>query len=241
MASSHQISHGRVFRARVVEWSPELGYGWLQWDNQRLFLHRRDFTGQTPSPGLEVTFIVGKDSKGRMCAVKARPTITTATPQPRRSFMAGLLSLLVLLILLALPALAIKRYFGEHRLNFACYAVAISLITIIAYASDKRRAQRSDWRVSEAKLHLLEIMGGWPGAWLAQRYLRHKCSKRSYQVVFMVIILIYQYAAYDSLHRWRYTDFAVQTISHWSDHRLPTMDEFKAAFSSRWEQFLPRR
>jgi len=41
-------------------------------------------------------------------------------------------------------------------------------------------------------LHLLELLGGWPGAFLAQRRLRHKCSKRRYQFVFWLIVLAYQ-------------------------------------------------
>jgi hypothetical protein len=30
-----------------------------------------------------------------------------------------------------------------------------------------------------------------------------KCSKRSYQVVFWLIVLAYQFAAFDSLHNWQ--------------------------------------
>jgi uncharacterized membrane protein YsdA (DUF1294 family) len=52
-------------------------------------------------------------------------------------------------------------------------------------------------------LHLLELLGGWPGAFIAQRRLRHKCSKRQYQVVFWAIVLLYQTTAFDSLQQWR--------------------------------------
>jgi hypothetical protein len=58
--------------------------------------------------------------------------------------------------------------------------------------------------VPEARLHLLELLGGWPGAFLAQRRLRHKCSKHSYQVVFWLIVLAYQFAAFDSFHDWQF-------------------------------------
>jgi uncharacterized membrane protein YsdA (DUF1294 family) len=43
------------------------------------------------------------------------------------------------------------------------------------------------------------LLGGWPGAFLAQRRLRHKCSKGSYQFVFWGIVLLYQLAAADVL------------------------------------------
>ena len=39
-------------------------------------------------------------------------------------------------------------------------------------------------------LHLLGIIGGWPGALLAQRLLRHKNSKQSFQVVFWITVLL---------------------------------------------------
>lgn len=51
--------------------------------------------------------------------------------------------------------------------------------------------------MSEGSLHLAEILGGWPGAFLAQRRLRHKCSKAGYQLVFRMIVLVYQIAAVD--------------------------------------------
>ncbi|SJM91388.1 Cold-shock protein (fragment) [Crenothrix polyspora] len=44
------------------------------------------------------------------------------------------------------------------------------------------------WRIPEKSLHTLELLGGWPGALLAQRTLRHKNRKPSYQVVFWLIV-----------------------------------------------------
>jgi uncharacterized membrane protein YsdA (DUF1294 family) len=55
------------------------------------------------------------------------------------------------------------------------------------------------WRLPEATLHFAEILGGWPGAFLAQRRLRHKCSKAGYQIVFWGIVLLFQIAALDMI------------------------------------------
>jgi uncharacterized membrane protein YsdA (DUF1294 family) len=65
------------------------------------------------------------------------------------------------------------------------------------YAHDKHRAMSSGWRVPESSLHFAELLGGWPGALLAQRRLRHKCSKTSYQIVFWIIVTLFQVAAVD--------------------------------------------
>ena len=64
-----------------------------------------------------------------------------------------------------------------------------SLITGIAYMSDKWRAQQDGWRTPEETLHWLEMFGGWPGALIAQRLLRHKNRKRSFQFNFWCIVL----------------------------------------------------
>lgn len=68
------------------------------------------------------------------------------------------------------------------------YALA-SAITFAAYRLDKRAAARGRWRTREKTLHVLALAGGWPGALLAQRLLRHKTRKRGFQVVTWVIIL----------------------------------------------------
>ncbi len=110
--------------------------------------------------------------------------------------------LLVLVALLILPVRALHRL-GIDLRWVAAGGLVLNAVAYWAYACDKRRAQQGAWRVSEAHLHLLELLGGWPGAWIAQRRLRHKCSKGSYQAVFCLIILGYQLAAFDSLRDWQ--------------------------------------
>jgi len=78
-----------------------------------------------------------------------------------------------------------------------------SAITYAIYASDKKRAQRGGWRISEALLHLCEAIGGWPGALLAQHHLHHKSAKISYLLVFGSIVAVYQMVAIDALLDWR--------------------------------------
>ena len=70
-------------------------------------------------------------------------------------------------------------------------------------ALDKRRAREHGRRIPENLLHLTELCGGWPGAFLAQRRLRHKVSKVGFQVQFWLIVLTHQLAAYDSLQHWQ--------------------------------------
>lgn len=71
---------------------------------------------------------------------------------------------------------------------FAGYA-AMSAVTFVAYAVDKRAARRGTRRTPEATLILLGFLGGWPGALLAQQLLRHKTIKRSFQTVFWLSVV----------------------------------------------------
>ncbi len=67
----------------------------------------------------------------------------------------------------------------------------ISLIGCVAYYFDKRAARLGRPRTPEATLHVLELLGGWPGALLAQRLIRHKNAKVGYQVVFWLIVAVH--------------------------------------------------
>jgi len=69
---------------------------------------------------------------------------------------------------------------------------ALALLTFLAYARDKRAARRQEQRTPEVVLHLLELGGGWPGALLAQRALRHKNRKLSYQFAFWACVLLHE-------------------------------------------------
>lgn len=68
-----------------------------------------------------------------------------------------------------------------HTLLVSWY-LFISLLTLAAYARDKSAARQMRWRTPESHLHLLALLGGWPGAWLGQRLFRHKTKKTGFRV-----------------------------------------------------------
>lgn len=72
-------------------------------------------------------------------------------------------------------------------LAIATAYLVMSLVTFVVYAWDKRAARLGRPRIRERTLHLLEAGGGWPGAFAAQRLLRHKNAKTGYQLVFWMI------------------------------------------------------
>lgn len=126
-------------------------------------------------------------------------------------------SLLVLAGLSALPVMALFRTHLDFRW-IGAYGLAINAFTCWIYARDKERAEAGEWRISERALHLAELLGGWPAALLAQRRLRHKCSKGSYQFVFWLIVMAYQFAAYDSLQNWQFSRVDLNQVEAMSAH-----------------------
>jgi len=67
-----------------------------------------------------------------------------------------------------------------------CYAV-MSVITLLVYAWDKRAAGGRRRRRPESTLHLLALLGGWPGALLGQRLFKHKRQKLSFFAITWLI------------------------------------------------------
>ena len=70
------------------------------------------------------------------------------------------------------------------------YALA-SLGAFAAYAADKAQAVSRRRRLSEQALHLVSLIGGWPGALVAQRHFRHKTRKTRFQVLFLGTVLLH--------------------------------------------------
>lgn len=88
--------------------------------------------------------------------------------------------------------------FGEKTLLlFVVFQlISINIVTMLAYYADKRASIRKTWRVSEYNLHTLEFLGGWTGALLAQKMLKHKTKKKSYRAMFWFVVVAEFVAVY---------------------------------------------
>lgn len=69
--------------------------------------------------------------------------------------------------------------------------LVMSLLALLLYAWDKRQAKQQGWRVPEKRLHLLSLLGGWPGVILGQRLLRHKTIKTKFRILFWLTVLLH--------------------------------------------------
>ncbi|MFL6707363.1 MAG: DUF1294 domain-containing protein [Massilia sp.] len=94
---------------------------------------------------------------------------------------------IALAFLMLLGALALR---GDLPAWLPAAYLCLSALTYLCYQADKAAARRHARRTPESRLLLLGLAGGWPGALMAQRLLRHKSSKRSFQVSFWMTVVL---------------------------------------------------
>jgi uncharacterized membrane protein YsdA (DUF1294 family)/cold shock CspA family protein len=174
----------------VKAWNPERGFGFVQRDAAPdLFLHIKAFPrgAADPEVGDRVTFEVEVQPDGRTRAAQARLAEDTYVPPVRpTSPIIGALAILAFASIYSL----VEVYWGPVPLWVLFLYLGVSAVTFGAYAIDKSAARLKQRRVAETSLILLGMLGGWPGAILAQQLLRHKTTKQSFRAVFWASVLI---------------------------------------------------
>ena len=70
------------------------------------------------------------------------------------------------------------------------FLVCLNAVAYLAFAADKARARRNEWRIPEANLLFLALCGGILGAKLGQRLLRHKTRKQPFKTLLNGIIVL---------------------------------------------------
>ncbi len=79
----------------------------------------------------------------------------------------------------------------RHPLPFLLYALGINAVTFFLYASDKRRAKRGKWRISEATLLLFPALGGGLGGLFGMYLCRHKTKHLRFRILVPLFYIIY--------------------------------------------------
>lgn len=177
-------------KGKLRTWNDEKGFGFLVPDGggKDVFIHISAFSnrGRRPEVGQIVTYKLSADNQGRPRATKATlPGDRVASPKAKGGgTSAVIVSGAFLAILLAsvlshkIPAVILWAYLG------------ISVITFFWYAYDKTAAKDGAWRTPESTLHWLSLLGGWPGALIAQQTLRHKSKKKLFRATFWFTVVV---------------------------------------------------
>ncbi len=177
-------------KGKITTWNDNKGYGFITplEGGERVFIHITALQNRSRRPQLNeiVTYQLSADKQGRKCAENA--TLSGDSLVKKRKSKTNHIRLTV--AILAFVFLGASFLAGQIPYYILALYIVASSITFFIYWKDKTAAKNKAWRTEEQTLHLLSLLGGWPGALIAQEKFRHKTSKSSFKAIFWVTVLI---------------------------------------------------
>lgn len=176
-------------QGKIIKWNDAKGFGFVTPNNsgQPVFVHAGAFSNRQRRP-LEyalVSYEFGSDAKGRCCAVNVRYADEKPDTVVLRISVLPMVWVLLFVTLLIGAALA-----EAIPVIVPIVYLVLSLVTFLTYAFDKSAAETGCRRTPEKTLFIFGLVGGWPGAIFAQQLLRHKLSKRGFQSIFWITVML---------------------------------------------------
>ena len=177
-------------RGRIADWKDDRGFGFIepQSGGGKVFLHISAMVrgSRRPSIGDVVSYEIATTSDGKTRATSVRLAGLAAVSN---ALMSKRLFLSVV-ALLVFPALWWFVKLGKFPALLFWGFAGMSSVAFILYGLDKWAAIREAQRTPETTLQICALLGGWPGALLAQQVFRHKSSKRSFQISFWFTVVL---------------------------------------------------
>ena len=72
--------------------------------------------------------------------------------------------------------------------EFGIYLLIVNIFTFIVYGVDKLKAKEHWWRISEATLLFLAVVGGSVGAWVGMKVWHHKTMHKKFKCGVPIIL-----------------------------------------------------
>lgn len=180
-------------QGKISKWDDEHGFGFISSSkgSSSLYVHISSFPRSRRRPSLNegVSYTLGFDAHGRPQASDVWFIAGVSSFQRMRQIPRSDVVQIVFAVSF-LIALAVLVVLGWLEVSWLVLYYVSSIITYGCYARDKKAAERGDWRTSESKLQLMSLIGGWPGALIAQMRLRHKTRKPSFLVQYWFNVIV---------------------------------------------------
>ena len=177
-------------KGKITHWNEEKGYDFITPSTgaKQVFVHISAFRNRSEPPTIDqlVEFALSTDKQGRPCAVRVTRAGERLPGKIKRNDRYLYVVDAGLFLLLVAASVAVGRLPPEILLLY----MGASLVTYFMYFWDKSAARTGAWRTQEITLHLLSLLGGWPGALIAQQTLRHKSRKATFRAVFWLTVLV---------------------------------------------------
>ena len=181
------------YLGRITDWNDDKGFGFIapNGGGSTIFVHINAFSrlhGHRPTGGDLVNYEIQRDARGRSEAVNValvgdRKLVARAVPAT-----SGIGAKVLIVTFFAFVAVMVAK--GKlHYLILIAY-IMTSCAAYLIYAFDKAAAIQGSWRTQESTLHIVSLLGGWPGAFLAQRKLHHKTRKHSFLAIYWITVAL---------------------------------------------------
>lgn len=173
-------------RGTISDWKDEKGFGFItpKSGGKTIFFHINNYskTHKRPLKNLEVQYSISMDQQGRQKAIEVSPT------KGHKNNARELTQKFISIALFGAFSVGLYYLYSSNLIpvELVYLYVIMCVITFLLYAKDKNAAVSGKWRTPESTLHILSLLGGWPGAKIAQSFLRHKSKKMEFRVTYWV-------------------------------------------------------
>ena len=173
----------------ITRWNDDRGYGFITPSSggPAAFVHVSSLTsGSRPSVGSTVTYRPTADDQGRPRAVDVRHVGSGG--RHRRALPPGTVAA-VMVAAASLVLVGVLAVIDILPLAVPAALLTLSLVAFLMYRFDKLAAVRGERRIPESSLHLVSLLGGWPGALVARHVLRHKTRKQPFRTAYWLTVV----------------------------------------------------
>ena len=173
-------------KGKITDWNDLRGFGFVSplEGGERVFIHVSAFPSgsRRPTEGEFVSYTLGTDERGRMCATQVTYVISHPKSSAVRAHARNAELIAGFVAAAFLGVVALLTIVGRLWWPVVCVYIVTSLVAYSAYKHDKEAAQVGARRTNEWTLITLGLIGGWPGALVARHRFRHKTRKVVFRV-----------------------------------------------------------
>ncbi|MHA6524737.1 DUF1294 domain-containing protein [Tessaracoccus sp. G1721] len=172
----------------ITRWNDERGFGFITpaSGGQAAFVHVSALpSGTRPTVGSTVTYRPDADERGRPRAADVQ---YAGQDRRRRVLPQGTVAA-VIVATASVGLVGVLAAVEVLPLAVPGVLLVMSVVAYVMYRSDKAAAVRGERRVPESTLHLVSLIGGWPGALIARHTLRHKTRKQPFRTAYWLTVV----------------------------------------------------
>jgi len=175
---------------RLTQWKDDHEYGFITPNDgsSSVFVKLNAFSNpqRRPVRGDIVRYTVVFEGKDRARAEDVEVVVDSSPPDGATGKGPGILALAVFFVLFVANSVREGKVPAEV---LGLYLMASSL-AFVFYKRHRAMDINHQRRIPENTLHLWSLIGGWPGAALAEKLVHHKSRKRSFQIVYWITIVL---------------------------------------------------